>query len=78
MKDYYGAISDFNKALEIDPNDADLYVNRSVAKGHIGDIKGACEDAKKAVSMGDIGSDNKSWIKKNCWLEVFKKRILYN
>ena len=31
-----------------------------------GDIKGACVDAKKAVSLGDKASDNKSWINDNC------------
>ena len=32
----------------------------------IGDIEGACLDAKKAVSLGDKTSDNKSWINDNC------------
>ena len=30
--DYYGAISDYTKAIEINPNDADAYNNRGVAK----------------------------------------------
>ncbi len=66
LKDYYGAISDYTKAIEIDPNDADLYVNRSIAKDGIGDIKSACVDAKKAVSLGDAASDKKIWINDNC------------
>ena len=32
----------------------------------IGDIKGACLDAQKVVSLGDENSDNKKWIKENC------------
>ncbi len=66
LSDYYGAISDFTKAIEINPNDTDYYLNRSIAKENIGDIKGACVDAKKAVSLGDTASDNKSWIRDNC------------
>jgi len=66
LEDYYGAISDFSKAIEINPNDIDYYFNRSVAKEKIGDIKGACVDAKKVVSLGDTASDNKSWIRDNC------------
>ena len=31
-KDYYGAISDFTKAIEINPNDADAYNNRGISK----------------------------------------------
>ena len=31
-KDYYGAISDYNKAIELDPNDAAAYYNRGISK----------------------------------------------
>ena len=64
--DYYGAISDYTKAIELNPRDGILYKNRSISKENIGDIQGACIDAKKAVSLGDNSSDNKSWIKDNC------------
>ena len=30
--DYYGAISDYTKAIEINPNDGDAYYNRGNAK----------------------------------------------
>ena len=66
LSDEYGAISDFTKAIEINPNDTAYYLNRSIAKEGIGDIKGACEDAKKAVSLGNTASDIKSWIRDNC------------
>jgi len=46
--------------------DKDSYINRSIAKENIGDIKGACLDAKKAISLGDRASENQKWIKKNC------------
>ena len=65
IKDYYGAISDYTKAIEIDPVYALAYTNRSESKENIGDIKGACADAKKAFSLGDEDA-NKSWIMENC------------
>ena len=64
--DHYGAISDYTKAIEINPNDSSSYKNRSISKENIGDINGACVDAKKSVSLGDSASDNKNWIKENC------------
>tara|TARA_Y100001978_G_C23401581_1_gene294885 strand:+ start:157 stop:357 length:201 start_codon:yes stop_codon:yes gene_type:complete len=66
LKDYYGAISDYNKALEIDPTYKDSYINRSISKEMIGDINGACFDAKKAVSFGDNDPGNNNWIIDNC------------
>ena len=64
--DYYGAISDYTKAIEIDPNKSNAFLNRSIVKETIGDIEGACLDAKKSVSLGDTSSDIQTWIKKNC------------
>ena len=52
-KDYYGAISDFNKAIELDPNDAKNYYNRAISKYYTNDLKGACEDARKSGSLGN-------------------------
>ena len=64
--DYYGAISDFTKAINIDPQYIRAYLNRSISKESIGDINGACLDAKKAVSLGEESYENQSWIKDNC------------
>ena len=64
--DYYGAISDYTKAIEIDPNKSNAFINRSIVKETIGDIEGACLDAKKSVSLGDTSSNIQTWIKKNC------------
>ena len=63
-KDYYGAIADFTKAIEINPNDASAYYNRSITKENLGDINGACEDAKKAISLGKKETGN--WVSENC------------
>ncbi|MDC1492786.1 tetratricopeptide repeat protein, partial [Flavobacteriaceae bacterium] len=56
LKDYYGAISDYNKAIELDPNLALAYNNRAISKYFINDLKGACEDAKKSASLGNDAS----------------------
>jgi tetratricopeptide (TPR) repeat protein len=64
LKDFYGAISDFTKAIELDPNLADAYEYRSISKELLGDLNGACEDAKKAISLGDETSVK--WVAGNC------------
>jgi len=52
LGDNRGAISDYNKAIEIDPNATDAYHNRGVAKYYLGDINGACLDWSKAGELG--------------------------
>ena len=37
LEDYKGAIQDYNKAIEINPNDADAYNNRGNAKAKLED-----------------------------------------
>ena len=49
--DYYGAISDYNKALEIDPNDSMAYYNRGWNKGKLKDYYGAISDFNKAIEI---------------------------
>ena len=62
--DYYGAISDYTKAIELKPDYAEAYHNRSISKEEIGDLKGACDDAKKAVNLGNTSSQK--WLADNC------------
>ena len=57
LKDYYGSISDFNKAIEINSTDKSAWKNRGSAKKAIGDMKGACADWRKAVSLGHDNAD---------------------
>ena len=64
--DYYGAISDLTKAIEINPNYSSSFKNRSIVKQMVVDIESPCLDAKKCVSLSDTLSDNQKWIKKNC------------
>ena len=42
-KDYYGAISDFTKAIELNPNDASAYFNRGNSKRILKDYYGAIQ-----------------------------------
>ena len=49
--DYYGAISDFTKAIEINPNDADSYYNRGWNKHKLNDYYGAISDYTKAIEI---------------------------
>ncbi|MBC6424700.1 MAG: tetratricopeptide repeat protein, partial [Hormoscilla sp. SP12CHS1] len=53
-----GAIADSNKAIEIKPDYAEPYVTRGVARGNLGDYKGAIADmqtaAQKFHAQGDM------------------------
>ena len=51
-EDWYGSISEFNKAIKINPKDGNLYWGRGIAKIIIDDMKGACSDWRKASSLG--------------------------
>ena len=63
---YKGAISDYNKAIEINypnPNEEKyiLFNNRGNVKYELGDEKGACKDYKFAASIGD--AEGVEWLK---------------
>ena len=49
--DYYGAISDYNKVIEINPKNSQAYYNRGKAKSDIKDYKGAVSDFNKAIEI---------------------------
>ena len=49
--DYYGAISDYTKVIEIDPNFANAYFNRALAKHNLEDYYGAISDYTKAIEV---------------------------
>ncbi|MDG1684596.1 MAG: tetratricopeptide repeat protein [Flavobacteriaceae bacterium] len=51
-EDYYGAISDFTRAIEINPNYGEAYSYRGVSKAKLGDYNGACKDANKSQKLG--------------------------
>ncbi len=51
QEDYIGAIADFTKAIELDPNYAMAYNNRGAAKDELKDYIGAIEDCNKAIEL---------------------------
>ena len=51
LQDYRGAIQDYNKAIEINPQDASTYYNRGVTKGKLEDYRGAIQDFNKAIEI---------------------------
>ena len=50
-KDYYGAIADYSKVIELDPNNSDVYVNRGDTKNSLKDYYGAIADYTKAIEL---------------------------
>ena len=63
LEDYYAAIYALNKSIKLNSSDPDVYVNRGNAKYSIGDKKGACDDFKKAISLGH--KDTEKWFQTN-------------
>jgi lipoprotein NlpI len=49
--DFDGAMTDYAKALELNPKYAEVYRNRSIAKADMGDIYGAMADDNKAIEL---------------------------
>ena len=64
LKDYYGAISDYTKAIEIYPNTDYAYANRGAMKAILKNLKGACVDWKKAAELGN--KDAADWLAQDC------------
>ena len=63
-KDYYGALADYTKAIEINPNYANAFLNRGISKEILGDLNGACADWKKAARLGN--EDAAGWVAETC------------
>ena len=49
--DYYGAISDFSKVIEMEPNNSMAFYNRGWNKGNLKDYYGEISDYNKAIDM---------------------------
>ena len=49
--DHYGAIADFTKAIEIDPQNDDAFYNRGTSKLELKDYYGAISDFTKAIEI---------------------------
>ena len=50
-EDRHGAIEEYSKAIERDPNDSFAYYWRGILKFALGDLKGACKDMKIASNL---------------------------
>ena len=64
LNDQYGAIADYTKAIELDPNYVLAYVNIGISKEELGDLNGACAAWKKAAELGD--ADAAEWVANQC------------
>lgn len=62
--DHLEAISIYSKILEKEPNNISALRNRGKSKENLGDLKGACSDWYKALSLGDRYVQY--WINKKC------------
>ena len=51
LQDYRGAIADYSKAIELNPNYNNAYHNRGGAKGNLQDYRGAIADLSKAIEL---------------------------
>lgn len=50
-KDYDGAIADYTKAIELNPNNANTFINRAIGKVGLKDYDGAIADYTKAIEL---------------------------
>tara|TARA_B100000579_G_scaffold108692_1_gene86624 strand:- start:225 stop:941 length:717 start_codon:yes stop_codon:yes gene_type:complete len=53
-RDFSEAISDYSRAIEINPTIGDIYYNRAIAKYHLKDYSGAISDYSKAIEINPI------------------------
>ena len=51
LNDYNGAIADYTKAIELDPNNSNAYINRGIVKNDLKDYYGAIFDYTKAIEL---------------------------
>ena len=64
LEDYRGAIDDFNKTIDINPNYGNAYYYRGLAKIDLNQTNNGCVDLSKAGELGI--SDAYVSIKKYC------------
>ena len=55
LKEFQGAIADYDKLIKINPRNSNAYSNRGLAKSNLQDYQGAIADYDKAI---EINSQN--------------------
>ncbi len=53
LEDYFGAIQDFNNAIDLNPEDSGFFLNRGNAKHKVEDYRGAVLDFNQAVRLNE-------------------------
>ncbi len=53
QNDYMGAISDYSKAIEIDPKNEEAFYYRGYARNELNDYEGALQDFDKVIELND-------------------------
>ncbi|TDM00053.1 MAG: hypothetical protein C4K58_02060 [Flavobacteriaceae bacterium] len=81
-KNYSSAIRSYDKAIELNPNDAIAYINRGAAYGYRGEYDKAMSDFNKALTINpevSLGYTNRGIIKMdaNVSKSVDKANVLY-
>lgn len=56
--DYRGALIEFNKAIELDPENAKIYQYRGIAKAKYGDFEGSIIDYSKSIELDSSNVDS--------------------
>jgi tetratricopeptide (TPR) repeat protein len=51
LEDYIGAVHDYNRAIELNPGDAESYMSRGIEKEKHGDELGALDDYNSAIEL---------------------------
>ena len=51
LKEYFGAVEDYDSAIALNPDNADYYCNRSIVKYWLEDYKGAVADTTMAIKL---------------------------
>lgn len=54
LEDSKGALLDFNKAIELNPENAVAYYNRAIVKASLKDNAGAIQDFKKSQELNPL------------------------
>ena len=57
LNDFPSAIDDSTAAIELNPDDADAYYNRALAKGRLNDISGAIKDYTTSIKLSPDRDD---------------------